>query len=367
MRLSVIIALLILSSAVCRSQNNNKKDFAVIGYYAGRATMIDSFEVEKLTHLIFCFCHLRGNQLAVSNARDSATIIRMVALKTRNPSLKIILSLGGWGGCQTCSTVFSTAKGRRKFARSVRVLNQFFGTDGIDIDWEYPTIEGFPGHPYSPDDKPNFTALVTQLRKKLGNNNQISFAAGGFSKFIDSSLVWKKVMKKVDRVNIMSYDLVHGFSTISGHHTPLYSTPKQTESTDNAVQKLLAIGVNPGKIVIGAAFYGRYFEVSDTLNNGLYQPTKFYHGISYRSFADSINQANGFVQYWDSVAKAPYAFNAQRKLLATYDDTSSIKLKTEYVRKYKLNGIMFWQLADDAFTNGLLDAIYRVKKDEDLK
>src|SRR3954469_17976766 len=75
------------------------KSFAVIAYYAGRTTMIDSFEVEKLTHLIFCFCHLKGNALSVGNARDSATIQRMVALKSRNPNLKIILSLGGWGGC----------------------------------------------------------------------------------------------------------------------------------------------------------------------------------------------------------------------------------------------------------------------------
>ena len=82
--------------------------FAVIGYFSGRTTMIDSFQVEKLTHLIFSFCHLQNDKLAVMNARDSATIFRMVELKKRNPKLKIMLSLGGWGGCATCSTVFST-------------------------------------------------------------------------------------------------------------------------------------------------------------------------------------------------------------------------------------------------------------------
>ena len=88
--------------------------------------MIDSFEVEKLTHLIFSFCHLKGNMLSVNNARDSATILRMVALKKRNPQLKIILSLGGWGGCQNCSSVFSTKQGRRIFARSAKQLVQIF-------------------------------------------------------------------------------------------------------------------------------------------------------------------------------------------------------------------------------------------------
>ncbi len=342
--------------------SSNSKPIAVIAYYAGRTTMIDSFEVEKLTHLIFCFCHLKGNELSVGNARDSATIQRMVALKSRNPQLKIILSLGGWGGCKTCSPVFNTRKGRREFARSVRDLNTYFGTDGIDLDWEYPAIEGFPGHAFVPGDKPAFTQLIKQLRRKLGNSHEISFAAGGFTKFIDSAVEWKKVMKKVDRVNLMSYDLVSGFSTISGHHTPLYSTPLQKESTDNGVKLMLAAGVPADKIVIGAAFYGRLFEVTDTTGNGLYLPGKFSHGFSFRRGNDTLSAANGFVQYWDSIAHAPYAFNRQRKLLATYDDSLSVQYKTKYVISNNLNGIMFWQLADDAFSNGLLHAIDRIKQ-----
>ena len=99
----------------------------------------------------------------------------MVALKKRNPQLKIILSLGGWGGCETCSDVFSTKKGRKKFSKSAKKLCDYFGTDGIDLDWEYPTISGFPGHPYGPQDKPNFTALIKQLRKKLGKKKGNQF------------------------------------------------------------------------------------------------------------------------------------------------------------------------------------------------
>ena len=360
--LSVLIGIISFHSFA--QKKSPKKPIAVIAYYAGRTTMIDSFEVEKLTHLIFCFCHLKGNLLSVGNARDSATIQKMVALKSRNPQLKIILSLGGWGGCQTCSAVFTTKKGRKEFAKSVRDLNNYFGTDGVDLDWEYPAIEGFPGHAYSAEDKPAFTQLIKQLRKKLGKKNEISFAAGGFAKFIDSSLEWKKVMKKADRVNLMSYDLVSGFSTVSGHHTPLYSTMHQKESADHGVQMMLEAGVPAGKIVIGAAFYGRFFEVTDTTNNGLYLPGRFSHGFSYSRLSDSLGTANGFVQYWDSVANAPYAFNIQRRLLATYDDSISVQLKAKYAIKHNLNGIMFWQLADDRFSGGLLDAIDRIKQDE---
>jgi chitinase len=93
-----IYALLLLNSAYSQS---NSKPFVVIGYYAGRAEKLDSFQVEKLTHIIFSFCHLKENRLHVRRAADSLTIERMINLKKRNPQLKVLLSLGGWGGCET--------------------------------------------------------------------------------------------------------------------------------------------------------------------------------------------------------------------------------------------------------------------------
>jgi chitinase len=342
--------------------SQQKNEIAVVGYFAGRATALDSFPVQKLTHLIFSFCHLNGNRLWVDRATDTACIQKMVSFKQQYPSLKIILSLGGWGGCKNCSEVFSSNKGRKEFAKSTKQLMEYFQTDGIDLDWEYPAISGYPGHVYSTTDRKNFTALIKTLRKKLGKNYEISFAAGGFDKFIDSSVEWKKVMKNADKVNVMSYDLVHGFSKISGHHTPLYSTPQQKESADNAINKLIEAGVPSNKIIIGAAFYARMFEVTDTINNGLYLPAGFYHGIPYSKLYDSVSTATGFTQYWDTVANAPYAFNVQRKMLVTFDDSVSVARKTEYVIDKKLGGIMFWQLMEDKFTDGLLDVIDKAKK-----
>lgn len=155
----------------------------------------------------------------------------------------------------------------------------------------------------------------------------------------------------------MSYDLVHGNSTVSGHHTPLYSTLRQKQSTDNAVSRLLEKGVPSEKIVIGAAFYARMFRVEDSIDNGLYRSCFFYRGVSYAQLYDSIAAAKGFTQYWDETAKAPYAFNPQRKILVTYDDSISVKLKTQYAMDRNLGGIMFWQLADDKFRDGLLEVI----------
>src|SRR5882757_7487104 len=99
---------ILFATAIAQSPADSKDPQtgpAVIGYYAGRSTALDSFATEKLTHILYSFCHLQGNRLFVNNARDTATIHHMVELKTRNPRLKVILSLGGWGGCKTCPLV----------------------------------------------------------------------------------------------------------------------------------------------------------------------------------------------------------------------------------------------------------------------
>src|SRR5882672_3957909 len=103
--------LLVVFLIGCMGFMADAQRLAVIGYYAGRPTGVDSFPTEKLTHIIFSFCHLKGNRLNVNNARDTLTIQTLVGLKEKHPGLKVILSLGGWGGCKTCPDVFSTDSG----------------------------------------------------------------------------------------------------------------------------------------------------------------------------------------------------------------------------------------------------------------
>ncbi len=339
----------------------SSSSFRTVGYYCGTTIPVDSFEIEKLTHLIFCFGGIKENKFHIHSSLDSATIKRMVELKSRNPKLKVMLSLGGWGGCKDCSDAFNSTNGRKQFALSVKEISHYFKTDGIDLDWEYPAIKGFPGHTYDKADQNNFTALLKELREVNGKNFEISFAAGGFTSYIDSSIHWKAILPYTNFINIMSYDLVHGFSKVSGHHTPLYSTKKQIESTNHAVEMLLQKGVPANKLVIGAAFYGRFFYIELGNPVDLYMPCTFAHGFSSKDSKDSLSEQNGFIKYWDDIAKAPYAINTERRLLATYDDEQSIALKTKYAVQHKLGGIMFWQLYDDKFHQGLLDIIHKNK------
>lgn len=346
----------ILTSSVVGQEVSPK--MVITAYYMGDGSDIENYNTSKLTHIIYSFLHLRGNELTVDNEKDSISIVKLVSLKAKNKDLKIILSLGGWGGCPDCSKVFNTESGREEFAKSVKKLLVTYNADGLDLDWEYPALESVPGHHYGPEDKQNFTYLITELRKQFGTRYELSFAAGGFHEFLVKSVEWNKVMPLVDYVNVMSYDLVNGNSRRTGHLTSLFSTEEQSESTDHAVMYLDSIGVPSNKIVIGMAFYARLFSNVEPINNGLYQKGKFSGYVSFRNSEEQLGAASGFKYYWDNKAKAAYAYNEEKKVFATFDNLVSVYEKTKYAKTRKLGGVMFWELTNDKYSGGLLDMIY---------
>ncbi|MDR7091599.1 glycoside hydrolase family 18 protein [Cellvibrio fibrivorans] len=331
----------------------------IIAYYMGDGSDLQRYNVGQLTHIIYSFLHLNGNQLSFDSDKDKQALQRLVALKKQYPQLKVMLSLGGWGGCETCSDIFNTVENHKVFAQSTLAIIEEYQADGIDLDWEYPTIAGFPGHKYATYDRANFTALIQELRAVFGSRYELSFAAGGFDSFLETAVDWDAIMPLLDNVNLMSYDIVNGATPHTGHHTALYSTPQQKDSTDNAVQFLLRKGVAPEKIIIGTAFYARVWEQVSATNNGLYQPGVHIDGADYKEFATRFNPADGFIYHWDDIAKAPSFYSPSKKIFATFDDKRSLAEKARYVKQHKLGGMMFWQLPHDTDKDGLLDTIYK--------
>ncbi|MFC6632672.1 glycoside hydrolase family 18 protein [Microbulbifer taiwanensis] len=349
------------SAESAEAQVISSSELAVIAYYTGDGHDLDRYDFSKITHVIYSFIFLDGNQMAFAGPEAIDAYRRLLDLKAQYPHLKIMLALGGWGGCESCSPIFADAENRRAFAQSVVQALETYGGDGIDLDWEYPAIEGHPGHPYNAGDRDNFTGLVRALRRELGQDYLLSIAAGGFDEFLQKSVDWQLVIPLVNNVNLMSYDLVNGFSTTTGHHSPLYSTAAQKQSTDNAVRYLLAQGVPPGKIVIGAAFYSRVWENVEAQNNGRYQQGRHVAGLPFGKLAEAYAENTGYKLFWDQSAQAPYAYHPEEKRYATFDNRRSVSLKVRYAIEQKLGGIMFWELPGDSDGEGLVDAIYAAK------
>jgi chitinase len=117
----------------------------VIAYYTGNAERLQQFPLDKLTHIIYSFVKLQNDTLMLRDAEQEQTVQQIVALKKKYPQLKIMVSMGGWSACAPCSDLFADARHRKTFAQTTVALLSKYNLDGIDLDWEYPAIEGFPG------------------------------------------------------------------------------------------------------------------------------------------------------------------------------------------------------------------------------
>lgn len=361
----VLITIVLLSFILTSSfgqkpirQNERKQEnFRVIANCMSDGGEIEKYEIDKLTHLFFCFTNLQGNKIGFKNSADEDRLKRFIALKAKYPKLKVIVSFGGWGGCETCSDVFASDTGRKEFVTSVNDLLKKYNADGINIDWESPVIGGYKNHKASNDDKANFTSLIEELRNTLPAKSEICFDANSFNSYIDLSIDWEKVMPLVDCVNLMTYGLLPNAKVKTGHHAALYSSPLQHESADIAIRKLDSIGVPMNKILIGAGFFSEVSENVDSVNNGLGRPGTFKSYVNYNKIFETFKENEGYEYHWDSIVQAPFLYNKRLKTFVTFDDKKSVSLKTKYAIDKKLGGIMFWQLRSDTYKDGLLDAI----------
>jgi chitinase len=343
----------------------------------------DILPLDKLTHIIFSFTEVLGNEMKFQNDSTGILLKTLVMEKKKHPNLKVMIACGGWGGSGGFSEMSRTAETRKKFVESVVAFIREYNLDGLDIDWEYPGMEGI-GNPYVPEDKENFTSLMRELREgmdKIGKDQVLTFAVAGWEEFFNH-VELDKVMPHVTYMNVMSYDLAGGDDKFTSHHTNLgwvkmediEGTPaaaiirEEGDSTKPySAEKIIAYcmnkGVNPGQIVIGGAFYGKGWIGVPPANNGLYQSNRGHwrERNSYSAIREKREDKNGFVRFWDPIAKAPFLYNATDSIFLSYEDTVSIRFKTEYAIKTGLGGIMFWSLGGDTPQDGLVDAIYKAK------
>jgi chitinase len=389
MKKSIVCILILLIPLLpsCKSHSKASEDHGVkvIAYYAPSRGDFnpENLPLDKLTHIIYSFTEVIDNEMKFKRDSSSMKLKMLVKQKRQHPHLKVMIACGGWGGSGGFSEMARSAENRKKFVKSAARFIREFNLDGLDIDWEYPGLVG-KGNSYIPEDRENFTLLMQELRKAMdaiGEDQVLTFAAAGWENFFDH-VELDKVMKYVTYMNIMSYDLAGGDDTYTSHHTNLgwvkmqdiEGTPaaiKINEEGDStkpfSAEKIISFcmgkGVKPSQIVVGAAFYGKGWTGVPNQNNGLYQLTRgTWRGPGrYSSIRENYEDKNGYNRFWDPVAKAPFLFNARDSIFITYEDTVSVRLKTEYAAKTGLAGIMFWQLRGDTDKDGLVDAIYAEK------
>ncbi|MGI8951428.1 MAG: glycoside hydrolase family 18 protein [Chitinophagaceae bacterium] len=355
---SCFIASGILAIIIFFSFTENKNKPVIIAYVGGYHGLIntDSLDVQRLSHINYAFIDIKANRAWLHNERtDTINLRKLSELKIKKPDLKILISIGGWGWSKNFSDAVLSDTSAENFAASAVAIVAKYNLDGIDIDWEYPGMQG-DNNVYRPEDKEHYTLLFKDLRKNFDSLKKITHkkyfvttAVGGSQQYIAHTEM-DKVQQYTDYINVMSYDYVSNTDSISGHHTNLYVSSKNTlqYSADRSVRAFIAAGVPANKIVLGVAFYGKGWQMESNTNNGLFQKAlKPATGGGFTYLKDSIINKNEFIRYWDSAAKAPYLFNPGKNIFISYDDEESVKNKCEYVKKYHLAGVMFWEYNED--------------------
>jgi chitinase len=365
--LAVLIAGIALIFGSCATGSSNaarptrSSKHKVIAYAMGR-TDFSRIHPEKLTHINYAFGLVNTNGEAFIRTNAASHLAQLQALKSRNPNLKIILSIGGWGA-DNFSDAALTDESRKKFGEScLRILKQF-ALDGIDLDWEYPGQPG-PGIKFRPEDKANFTGMLRELRAQLdalsdtrqrtdADRYTLTIASAGGRYFEHTEM--DKLHPYLDWINIMTYDFF-GQGTGPGHHAGLHSPTggAARRTTESDVRDHLRAGIPPSKLVVGAAFYAKSWTNVDSFN----PPAggKFSRGFSFAVLSRNILTNSAYEHRWDEHAQASYLWNAETKTFISYEDAKALKAKCDFVKKNRLGGVMYWEYSEDV-DESLLDVL----------
>lgn len=366
LRLTVLGALTLLPGLQAISQTKVPPQKAIVAYVflKDRALQPNEIAVNKLTRINYAFANIRGGRIVNGFTNDDQNLAALVALKQQNPSLTVLVSVGGWEWSDSFSDMALTKASRSKFIASVTEYVEHHQLDGLDIDWEYPGMAGSTNH-FRPEDTRNFTLLLKELRtsfkhqeRKLQRQLYLTIAAGASSGYIANTEM-DKVQQYIDTVNLMAYDY-YGSEKTTGNHAPLFTDPNDPQkiSADRSVHEFEQAGVPAEKIVLGVPFYGhRWGDVAD-VQHGLFQPgTPLAQGYTQYSIVATTLLNNGFDRYWDKAASVPYLYSPSQKIFVSYEDSESLALKSRYVMNRHLGGIMFWDYDGDP-SGTLLDTIH---------
>lgn len=295
--LILLLTAFIIVNVSCHQQNVPEKVIVGYwGYWESKLLSIDHIPWSQITHVNYGFATVNeGVEPIITN---EAQLIRMVGIAHQH-NVKVLLSIGGWFGSRSMSSMASNHENRTMFVDKVVGWVLEYGLDGkliyskytihvnlqelgLDIDWEHPGKSAMECNAIDyANDADNYLVLLRQLRESLDHafstiritannlNNTASMengyklltAAVGTTPFFknNASIVDTSHYAQVlDWIFVMMYDTYVGKSVI-GPNAPLQTSTQAGASSQSFAQAWNAwtsAKMPANKIVMGLPFYG---------------------------------------------------------------------------------------------------------------
>lgn len=207
-----------------------------------------------------------------------------------------------------------------------------------------------------------YPLLLAELRAALGPNVIISAAVPGLERdmlaFTRETV--PRIMRHLDFLNVMTYDLMNRRDTVTKHHTGI-------DLSLEALDAYIAAGAAPQELNLGFAFYVKYFRTlhEKCLDDPIGCPTVLledpstgadlgqagafsWHDAVPEDVANSFTRAIGKGRY-DEKQGGYYYWDEEEDIWWTFDTAEAIKRKLPVlVDKKRLGGVFAWGLGEDA-------------------
>lgn len=289
---------------------------------------------------------------------DGGIIKRVNDLRKKNPHLSILISVGGGSdGSSKYSEMARDPAKRRTFIHSVVDFLSSHSLNGMDLDWEFPTMAGNDAgdrHEGRLEDKHDYVTLLKELKEAFHPHNYILSAALTSGKWsIDRAYDIAGVSRYLDYILLMTYDYKGPWSHKTGHNAPLYPNPADSledrqSTTQFTIEYFIKGGADPKKIILGVPLYGYGWTVASG-DTRIGAPAV--KGIELGTYGEICQMVKkpGYQVHWDDHAQVPYAIHGNTFI--TYDNLRSVQKKLDFVLNHHLGGAMVWEVNGDDFHN----------------
>jgi chitinase len=298
----------------------------VVGYYfnSGNGYNVSRIKYENITHVSHAFAI--PNPDGTLNIDDIRSEIDGFARTVHQNNRKAVISVGGWGGSSNFSGIASDSTKRRVFVSALKAFCVSNKYDGVDIDWEYPTL----------DERPIVTKLIREISEALRSGNTYFTLSMAIPPSVgERGYALAELEPYLDWIGVMTYDYSTCVSLTADDNAPLSIAQSDIE--------LLLRTVSPKKLLFGFPFYGRQYHCP--LGAGLGARTDSCVEVTFATLPDFSH--GSWQRRWDTTNSVPYLLNQSTRRVISYDDQESIRLKCQWLKGKNLGGAIIWALGQD--------------------